>query len=47
LETVRKSLHEPAQGIVERLFDAVAEYSRPRKLVDDVTAIVIKVSPTA
>jgi len=46
LETIRRSLREPAQRIIERLFEAVAEHSKPQKLVDDVTAIVIKVSPT-
>jgi len=43
LETVRENLREPAEEILRRLLDTVADYSRPRKLIDDVTAIVIKV----
>lgn len=43
LETVRKNLQEPAEEIIRRLFDTVADYSQPHKLIDDVTAIIIKV----
>jgi sigma-B regulation protein RsbU (phosphoserine phosphatase) len=46
LDTVRKNLREPAQRIIERLYEAVREFSRPRRQDDDVTAVIIKVAGT-
>jgi PAS domain S-box-containing protein len=47
LETVRSSLHEPAQRIVERVYQAIQEFSQPRNLVDDATVVVVKVVAAA
>ncbi len=44
LEVLRANRHEPAQRIIERLYNAVQEYSRPQKQVDDVTAVVNTIS---
>jgi serine phosphatase RsbU (regulator of sigma subunit) len=44
-EVVRTHLHEPARQIVEALVDAVCRYCHPHPPTDDVTAVVIKVSP--
>jgi sigma-B regulation protein RsbU (phosphoserine phosphatase) len=43
LEVVRAQRHQPAQRIVEALYDAVRLFSRPAPQLDDVTAIIIKV----
>jgi sigma-B regulation protein RsbU (phosphoserine phosphatase) len=53
LNAVRERLHLPAREIVGDLHDRIAAHSRPGRLSDDVTTVVIKVeikkgrSPTA
>jgi sigma-B regulation protein RsbU (phosphoserine phosphatase) len=47
LEVLRRHSREPARKITEALYQTVLEYSGDRKLVDDVTLVVIKVEPPA
>jgi sigma-B regulation protein RsbU (phosphoserine phosphatase) len=45
VEIVRAHLREPARRIAEALADAVWQHCHPHSPADDLTAIVIKVSP--
>jgi sigma-B regulation protein RsbU (phosphoserine phosphatase) len=44
LEIVLSNRQSPAETIVQRLYQAVQEFCKGRKLIDDVTVIVIKVA---
>ncbi|MEO8428491.1 MAG: SpoIIE family protein phosphatase [Verrucomicrobiota bacterium] len=47
LEVVRKNADQSSHKIVEALYQAVRAFSEDRPQLDDVTAVVVKVSPNA
>jgi sigma-B regulation protein RsbU (phosphoserine phosphatase) len=47
LEVVRKNADKPSGKIVEALYQSVRAFSEDRPQLDDVTAVVVKVSPNA
>ena len=47
LEVVRKNADKSSAKIVEALYQAVRAFSEDRPQLDDVTAVVVKVSPNA
>ena len=43
IETIRRRRQEPAEGMIQELPLSVYEFTSGRNLIDDITAVVVKV----